>query len=113
MTPFEEELRRAMARQEPPAGFTARVLERLREEQAPKLGMSLQGWFHAMRGWGLAGAMAALLVISGSVAYQQHERSERGHAAKQKLLVAMRIAGVKLYQAHRQVLEVEAEEVRQ
>jgi hypothetical protein len=113
MTSFEEQLKQAMTRQEPPAGFTSRVLTRIEQEQIAKREPRLGTWLGAMRGRGLAGTMAALLVLSGSLAYQRHEQAARGRAAKEKLLVAMRIAGVKLYETHRRVLEVEAEEVRQ
>jgi hypothetical protein len=110
MTPFEEQLRRAMARREPPVDFTRRVLERVEREEWRKAGSGAAGWF---RVWRLAAAAAALLAVGGSVFYQQRERAARGEAAKQKLLIAVRIAGTKLRQAHRRVLEVEAVEASQ
>jgi hypothetical protein len=107
MTPFEEQLKQAMARREPSPDFTARVLARAAREQLQATESGRWGWFPRRRAWRLAGAMAALLVMSGSALYQQHDRVVRGKAAKEKLLVAVRIAGLKLRQAHRQVLETE------
>jgi anti-sigma-K factor RskA len=110
MTPFEDQLRQAMARREPPADFTKRVLERIEQQERRKARAGAAGWFRA---WRLAAAAAALLAVGGSVFYQQRERAARGEAAKQKLLIAVRIAGAELHQVHRRVLEVEAMEVSQ
>jgi hypothetical protein len=112
MTPFEEQLKQAMARREPAAGFTQRVLERVERKQPQTAEGGPWAWFRAARAWRLAGA-AALLVMSGRVVYEQHERAVRGEAAKEKLMTAVRIAGVKLHQVHRHVLEAEATEVDQ
>jgi hypothetical protein len=110
MTPFEEQLRQAMARRDPPADFTQRVLGRVEREQRRNSGSGAPGWFRA---WRLAAAAAALLAVGGSVFYQQRARAAQGEAAKQKLLIAFRIAGTKLHQVHRRVLEVQAMEVTQ
>ena len=107
MTPFEEQLKQAMARREPSPDFTARVLASVKREQLQSAEVHRWRWFAGRRSWRLAGAMAALLIMSGSAFYQRHERALRGEAAKEKLLVAVRIAGVKLRHAHRQVLETE------
>ena len=113
MTPFEEQLKQAMERREPAADFTQRVLARVKQKQPRNCENGPKAWFRAWRMWRWAGVMAALLVISGSVIYQQHERAVRGEAAKEKLLTAVRIAGVKLHEVHRHVLEVQATEVNQ
>lgn len=105
---LEDELRDAMARRDPPAGFAAQVLARAAQEQTRKSASHWKVWFARGRGWRLAGALAGItLALSGGWIYQQHERALRGEAAKQKLLLAVRIAGTKLQQAHRQVLQVE------
>jgi hypothetical protein len=110
MTRFEEQLKQALARREPGADFTASVLARVRANgtQRPKRRWEWR-WFRAPRAWALAGVAAALLVSSGSAVYEQHERVVRGEAAKEKLMTAVRLAGVKLRRVHRQVIEVEAE----
>lgn len=110
MTPFEEQLRQAMARREPRPDFTKQVLERAEGEGRRKRRSGTLEWFRA---WRLAAAAAALLAVSGGVLYQQRERAARGEAAKQQLLMAVRIAGMKLHQVHRRVLGVEETEVSQ
>jgi hypothetical protein len=119
MTPFEEHLKQAMARREPAADFTQRLLEQVQREERQRAESGSRAWFRKLRTsfevlrvWRLAGVAAALLAISGSAMYE-HQRTVRGEAAKEKLLTAVRIAGVKLHQVHRQVLEVEAMEANQ
>lgn len=102
MTPFEEELKKAMQRQDPSADFTARVLARVAQTEAKgKFG------FWPMWRLGLTTALAALLIMGGGTAYQQHERALKGMEAKRQLLLAMRIAGDKLQQAQERVKESE------
>ncbi len=106
MTPFEEEVKKALSRHEPPAGFADRVLARAREQdrkQAARTG----GWLRRLRSWRLVPVLAALMVMTGGIVYQEHEREARGEAAKQQLLLAMRIAGSKLHDAQLVVREVE------
>ena len=104
MTPFEEELKRALTRSEPSPDFTDRVLSRI-QTSAPKRKNPV--WQ-----WSMAAAAALALTLSGT-AYQYHEQRVRGLAAKDKLLVAMRIAGSRLQQAQEQVRQAESPEVNQ
>jgi hypothetical protein len=103
MDDFEQQLKRAMARQEPPPWFEAKVLaaaERQTEVQ--------QSWFTrfrvqpAMR-WA-TGVVAALLVTTG-VWQHEHAIQQRaaGEAAKEKLKVALRITGQKLHNIQERV----------
>lgn len=103
MTPFEEELKKALRRQEPAAGFTERVLA-----QAATPRHQPRGWLM----WQLTAA-AATLLLAGGMAYQQHEHQVQGKAAKQKLLLALQIAGSKLQAAQQQVNEIETQEETQ
>lgn len=106
MTPFEEELKKALVRREPPDGFTARVLARVNEQNRAKLAVS-GSFLQRLRSWRLIPVLAAALVITGGIAYQQHERETRGEAAKKQLILAMRIAGSKLQYAQSRVEGVE------
>jgi hypothetical protein len=63
--------------------------------------------------WRLAPLAAAVLAISGGALYWQHERIERGEAAKQKLLWAMQIAGSELQHTRQLVFQVEGPEAKQ
>ncbi len=111
MTPFEEQLKQALARREPGEDFARRVLEQARR-RPEREAESWWAWLHGMRAWRLAAVVAGLLAMSGSAMYER-ERVVRGEAAKEKLLTAVRIAGVKFQQVRRHVLEVEATEVNQ
>lgn len=98
MNDFEHQLKSALRRVDPPAGFTERVLARVAQEHisAPRSGY---------RQW--LAAVAALLLFAGtSSLYLRHERVVEGETAKQKLLVAMHIAGFKLQQAQERVQQV-------
>ena len=110
MTPFEEQLKQALARQSPSEEFTARVLAAFVEPQA----RSARGkwWMQWAFSWRLAPALAALLMLGGGAIYQEHERVARGEAAKEKLLVALRVAGTKLHQVKNRVSEIETTEVQ-
>lgn len=109
MTPFEEELKKALRRQEPADGFTERVLTQV---ATPRHGP--RGWLM----WQLTAAAAATLVLAGGMAYQQYEHREyehqvQGETAKRKLLLALRIAGSKLQEAQQHVNQVETQEETQ
>ncbi len=73
---LEEELKRALAREEPPAGFEARVRRRM---------------VRAFPRW-VAAAAAVMALLGGTEAYRWH----CGQLAKRQVMLAMRIAGSKL-----------------
>lgn len=75
---LEEELKRALRREEPPDGFEFRVWQRLKR--------MFPGW--------LAAAAAALLLLAGGGA--QAWRVHRGREASKQVMLAMRLAGGKL-----------------
>ena len=79
MREFEDELRSALRRQEPPAGFADRVVARTR----PK---------GTHRNWVAAAIAAGLLLSMGGFEYRQYE----GRKAKRELLLALEIASSKL-----------------
>jgi hypothetical protein len=73
---LEEELKRALSREEPPPGFEFRAWRRLRRKFP----------------WWLAAAAALMLLAGGAEAW--HWR--RGQAASRQVMLAVRIAGGKL-----------------
>jgi hypothetical protein len=78
MDDLEIQLKRALAREDPPEGFEGRVLARTRlRRSAPR--------------W-LAAAAAVLLIAGGGYSYRWRE----GQMAKQKVLLALRITSAKL-----------------
>ncbi len=110
MTPFEEQLKSAMARREPPGDFTARVLAKAGRPVAEP-GKWGPRWMERIRLWRLIPVLAMFLLMTGGAVYQQRQRAARGEAAKEKLLVAMQIAGSKLHDAQQHVIDVEGPEV--
>jgi hypothetical protein len=98
MTPFEEELKRALMRQEPSAGFTERVLA-----QVPASKPLPNRWLS----WRLGAAAVAALLLAGTTAYRQHEHLVQGEAAKRQLLIALRITGSKLQETQQRVNQIE------
>lgn len=104
MTPFEDQLKAALARREPPEGFAERVLSRMEELPRPR---------RSSNGWRLALAAAAIFALISGAAYHEHERHVRGEEAKQKLMLALHIASSKLQQTQQKVNQVETDEVMQ
>jgi len=109
MMPFEDELRKALARCDPPEGFTAEVLERLNISPASKPRTRLFAW--PAFSWRLATFAALLLALVAGLAYRQHIRIEKGEAAKKQLLIAMQIAGTQLHEAQLRVKRIQFPEV--
>jgi hypothetical protein len=96
---MNDELRRALRRVEPPAGFAERVLERAARGDAPAtaaredtprvlLGGPLVRWATA--------AAVAIAVTSGGVWYRAEQRQAQGEEARRQLLIGLRIASDKL-----------------
>ena len=90
MTNFEDELRDSLRREEPPLGFSKRVLRRIPDERP-----------HARRRVALWAAAATIVVaVGGSVQYSNVQRAReeraRGEAAAEQVREALRITGAKL-----------------
>ncbi len=108
MSRLEDELRQAMRRKDPGEDFTRRVLAALERAPEPK-----PGWRERLRAafrlpslrLATAGALAVLVVVGGAEYREMRNRAE-GEAAKQQLLVAMRIAGAKVHATQMKVLEI-------
>jgi hypothetical protein len=112
MKELDDELRAALRRQDPPAGFANRVLQRAsgpaRHARAVRPDpVSTTAWRTFMR-WAAAAAVVAAL--AGGMQYRTvlHEREERarGEAAKEQVLVALRIAGGKLHVVQARIKEI-------
>jgi hypothetical protein len=97
--PFEEELKKALTRQEPSGDFTKRVLAQCAGYEKS----STLAWMRGFMAWRIAAVTASLFVLTGVGIYREHE--QRGEAAKRQLLLAMQIAGQQLHGAQRRVME--------
>ena len=89
MEDLEQQLRRAFEREDPPAGFADRVIERTRTRHSPP---------RFMPRW-LAAAAAVILLAGGGYGYHW----QRGQAAKRDVLLAFRITSTKLTHIQEQV----------
>jgi hypothetical protein len=123
MSPIDDDLKNALRRQYPPQGFADRVLARLAEESSSRSSAAphdslLLLFTRPFVRWATAAALASALVAGGvyyrqvyyvQVQYRdaQRERAE-GEAAKQRLMLALRIAGSKLQLAKSRVNEINA-----
>ena len=91
MTQMDDELRRALRRVDPPAGFSDRVLE-LASTKPPQAKSG--GWTAPLR-WAVAAALVA--AVGSGVWYRAEERrKQEGEEAKRQVLLSLSIAGGKL-----------------
>ena len=89
MSQFEDDLRAALRREQPPEDFAARVMVRTR--RAPRRAP-----------WVAAAIAASLLLGAGRYEYQQYQ----GRKAKRELLIALQITESKLKFAQQKVNEL-------
>lgn len=95
MTDFEDQLRRALARREPSADFTARVVARATRSTS-------RGFPAQWRAWAAAGIAASFLVGGLGIDWQRQQQ-ERGLEARAQLLQAMQITSSKLQRIQKRV----------
>ena len=106
MDRFEDELRQALRREEPPAGFTERVLARA-GSQPRRSGVweSLARWFRIPR-VRFAAVVASLLLVVVIQEYRVRQARAEGEQAKAQLMLALQITGNKLKVVHQKVLDL-------
>jgi len=103
MDRLEQELRNALRRKEPSGEFTATVLARA--AQQARRDSSQRRWLSRPRlRWALA-AVVCLVVFAGALLsrHEQKRRQAEGEAARQQVIVALRIAGAKMQLAQAKV----------
>ncbi len=137
MNRFDDELKIALRREAPSPDFTDRVMARIAEEQEKerqkdsatgKQSEKALSWLQKLGAiftppqmkWAMAGAMAALLIVSviGANRYRLHQLELKRQAeiaaqiseveglrAKEQVMFAMRIASAKLNLAQKKVQE--------
>ena len=89
---FEEQVREGLQRENPPAGFADRVMQRVAGDGARKvIPMRARVW----RQWAVA---AALLVIIGGGVMEQRHRQEQiaGEEAREQVMTALQITSAQL-----------------
>ena len=102
---FDEELRRAFRRVEPPPGFVEGVIFKIR--QSPEAHFSFRRVFssffrHSGLRWAAASGLACVLAIAAVLQHRQHVQARiEGEAAKAQARVALQIASAELNAALR------------
>lgn len=91
---IESDLRRALKRESPPAGFAGRVMRRI--DAAPR---------RTPRWKALAAGLLLTAIVGGWGARQEIRRRE-GERARDEVMLALRIAGAKVRTAQQQVREI-------
>jgi hypothetical protein len=99
MKPLEDELKSALRRVEPPAGFAERVLAQARQKADSKPGFAerLRAMFRPRTiRWAAAFASACVLVLA-AVRYREYRQAKiQGELASAQARQALRIASAKL-----------------
>ena len=104
MADFEDRLREALGRKEPPAGFADRVMGRIREEARAKAPVPIESRRPSWRRRWIPAAIAATLLLSmGGWRYREYREGQR---AKEQLLLALEITNDKLSFASKKVDEL-------
>jgi hypothetical protein len=107
---LEDALRNALRREDAPEGFALRVLARALPQASAAQEAQRASWLSIFSQprlrWSAVAAVTICLVIGG-IYYRnlQRQRAE-GEAAKQQLMLALRIAGSKLQLAKEKVNEI-------
>jgi len=106
---IDNQLRNALRRCDPPAGFADRVLARV-ASQGKRRAWTFHpfplGW-PTLR-WVAVPTLAAMLVAGfGYHSYEQRKEEAEARVARQQVLLALRIAGSKLKLAKQKVKKVE------
>ncbi|SRR5579864_1088120 len=107
MSYLDEELKIALRREEPPADFADRVLARLNQAPEPSWWERLSLLMRPPRlQWVAVTVMVSVLLPSAGVLYRREmQYRAEGERAKQQLLFAVHVAGSKLHQAQKKVLD--------
>ena len=91
---IESDLKRALRRESPPAGFADRVMKRVGERR-PRLSFVRR----------IAAAVLLTAIAGGWAAHQEIRRRE-GERARDEVMLALRIAGAKVRTAEQHVREI-------
>jgi hypothetical protein len=104
---FEAALKQALRPQDPPSGFADRVLARTAQESVQPVRRSRNPWrgifAQPLLRWTAFAAITASLILGFVQQRKANREHAEGEAAKQRLMLALRIAGSKLQLARAKV----------
>ena len=105
MSRLDDELKEALRRQEPPVGFTERVLARAAAPPVRRRRWErFAGWFRAPRPRWAAAVALSLVLIGGYTYHRQQQRRAEGERVKQEVLLALRITAQEFQAVRAKVL---------
>ena len=110
---LDRDLQRALARKQPAAGFSERVLGRLPGGGAGAPARPLRP---ARRRFALglgAGAALAAVIAAGGVHHLEQQRQREGERARQQVMAALQIAGAKVRLAGRELGAIARERMQE
>jgi len=115
---MEEALKKALRRQQAPDAFANRVLARVAQQELDRVltkRESILTFFtRPLTRWATATALATAMIVGGLYYRRAELKAEReraeGEAAKQQLVLALRIAGSKLQLAKSKVKQIDGNE---
>lgn len=119
-TRIEDALKNALRRQEIPDGFAGRVMARVAAQDSAPQSVRRNSWLSLFTQpiftrpiirWAALAAFAAAMILGVHIYRVQREQAE-GEAAKQHLMLALRVAGSKLQLAKSKVNEMNANQTR-
>ena len=93
MDRFEEQLKNALRRESPASGFASRVQARVAREAHRK--NPRRNWFPRLR-WAIAIVVLCVGLLGGLEYQHMREEKARGEAARQQVMVALRLASSKI-----------------
>jgi hypothetical protein len=105
---LDDALKQALRRQEAPAGFTQRVMARVAAQDSaprPVRDSWLSLFMQPVVRWAALAAVATAMILGVHI-YNVHREQAAGEAAKQRLMLALRVAGSKLQLARAKVNEM-------
>jgi negative regulator of sigma E activity len=107
---LEDALKHALRRQDAPEDFTQQVMARVAAQnsaQQPARDSWLSLFTQPIMRWAVLAAVAAAMIFGVHI-YQERREHAQGEAAKQRLMLALRVAGSKLQLAKAKVNEMNA-----
>ena len=113
MNHLERQLRSALRRCDPPAGFADRVVAQIHHDPSRESHRKTAPWKLLRLRWAAIPTLATVLVFGFWFrAYEQRQQEKEALAAKQQVMLALRITGNKLRMAKAKVKAVEGERLK-
>ena len=107
---LDDALRNALRREEAPEGFALKVLARAEQQNSAAQEAQRTSWLsmfsQPLVRWAALAVVSICLVIGGAHYRNVQRQRAEGEAAKQQLMLALRIAGSKLQLAKEKVNEL-------